>query len=149
MKNKIIIGLLVLGALIGAGFIVWGSNSSTTSDFGAEPTYQADRLVLQGSDGDVSIADIYKLTSDRLPENTIIFLKDPDFEVMYSPETQGFAITALARDLKSVASRAESKLVQTLDISTEQACTLDIWISVPYSINPDLSGRQYKLPSCS
>ncbi len=108
MKHKIIYGAILLFALIAAWYLVWGRGGvAVEPDFSLEPTYQDGRIIIEGSEGAVSIADIYKLTNQRLSENEIIFLKKPEYQVMYAPETQGFLVFVYERNVARVAAQVE------------------------------------------
>lgn len=147
--DKFTISIIALVVIVGVvGIILYNNRSTRTSNFSNQPVYDNGRIVLNGSQGDVSIANIYARPVRRLEKNDIIVLVNDQYEVLYSPTTQGFVVTILVSNYTTAVEAAQTALLKTLDVAAEQACTLNIVVNVPYSVNPDLSGREYLLPAC-
>lgn len=145
---RIIIAVItVLLVVLSIAVLVSGGR---TAEFSHIPTYKNGQIELQGKNGDnIYINDIYARSDERLTENGVRFIDLQTYQVSYYPETQGFLLTILKPDVQRTLNDAERYLSQTLGVTTKELCNLYIVASVPYSINPDLSGYSLLLPSCS
>jgi len=103
------------------------------------------------ADSDVELIDekakVYLIGSEQGPEG-------PLFEIFYYGTGQGsITISLQTPDLFFARGRAEEALQAKLDVSLLELCSLDVSVTVPYSISPILTGEDYSgvdlgLPSC-
>lgn len=149
MNRKIFFIIAALASMIIAGFIVWWPEKESSELYSQIPTYQEDKIVLQGSEGEVIVNDIYQRTDERLPENGVLFFEHSNYQLFYFPESQGFLVSLLHPDVKSTLDAAETKLIEKLGITLEELCTLNVEVTVPMSVNEEWSGRDIILPACN
>ena len=67
---------------------------------------------------------------------------------MYYTADQGFVISIEDVDVVSARSAVESNLISLLGISAEDACKLNVSLSVPRDVSTDLAGTNYRLSFC-
>ncbi|MFA6928053.1 MAG: hypothetical protein WC258_02200 [Patescibacteria group bacterium] len=66
----------------------------------------------------------------------------------YYPEDQGFIIAILNPNIEDSRKEAEKEFIKLLGINKTEACNLTVELSVPYSINKEVSGKNYGLSFC-
>lgn len=98
--------------------------------------------------GTVNLNNVYRNSVENLSQNGVAFKDKSDYYMAYYPQNQGFLIVIRNPDIKSARGKAEADFLQTLDIDKTTACQLNISLSVPYSVNPAASGKEYGLSFC-
>jgi hypothetical protein len=72
----------------------------------------------------------------------------PEYIITYDHSIQFFKIVLLQNPLSGARRDAETYLKQTLDISDEQLCRLNYFVTTPSAVNPVYSGLDIKFSSC-
>lgn len=73
---------------------------------------------------------------------------DIGFSVAYFEEDGSFAISITGAPLAEHHQKASHYLLETLQISEEEACKLNVYVGVTYDIDPNLSGKNFGLSFC-
>lgn len=96
----------------------------------------------------VEISNILKDPIKTFPNSDVAYKRTDDYSFDYYAKDQLFIITITNPDIKNTRIKAENDFLKTLEITEDQACKLNIQLGVPYSINPDASGINYRLSFC-
>jgi hypothetical protein len=72
----------------------------------------------------------------------------PEYIITYDHSIQFFKIVLLQNPLSGARRNAETYLKQTLDISYEQLCRLNYFVTTPSTVSPVYSGLDIKFSSC-
>lgn len=95
---------------------------------------------------------IHELTKNK-PINSaygnIEFLKNKDYVINYFPDGEYYQIGVLNSPFEKVRKEAEEEFLRELSISNTQACSLNVEITTPFSINPEEAGAPYPLSFCT
>jgi len=96
----------------------------------------------------IKVNDVYKNPVEIFPNSDVEYKKTADYYFDYYANNQLFVITLTNRDIKTARENAEKDFLNTLQISKEQACKLNIQLGVPFSINEAAAGKNYGLSFC-
>lgn len=86
-------------------------------------------------------ADVYVSDERQLGQNV-------GFSVAYFKEDNSFAIAISGKPTDEYRKRASEYLVESLQISKEDACRLKVYVGVTFDDNPNLSGKNLGLSFC-
>lgn len=81
-------------------------------------------------------------------EGDSLMTRDPGYDLVYLRETNQFIITIMLSPFETYRQIAEKALLERLNINEQEACSLDVNIGTPQSVNPNEAGRNYKLSFC-
>ncbi len=104
--------------------------------------------------GVIEIFDIRTLPEVTKPGEGFYHLRgevgDPDapFSLLYSEIDNSFSIAIENEPIALNHELASRYFSQLLQISDVDACKLNVYIGVPYSVNPDYQGRRFDLTFC-
>jgi len=96
----------------------------------------------------ISINNIYKNSDKILSNNGVAFEDNDDYYIAYYPDDNSFTISISNRDVDLGRERAESKFLNDLGITQEQACKLTVILGIPYRVSENLSGQNFGLSFC-
>jgi len=165
-QKKIIIGLGALFILF-LILILWiflfkkpAVNSSTSSQNsiastfpiipGEKPSGATDTFDIKTQQGSVAVNNVYKLPAVQpLSENGVNFKNSQYYYMAYYPNQQGFLIVMQDPDIQTARQIAEDDFLKTLNITKNQACQLNVSLTVPTSISQLAGGGNYRLSFCS
>lgn len=77
-----------------------------------------------------------------------LMVRTDKYDLVYIKPYEQFLITINASPFESNRLEAEQAFLERLEISQEEACSLNVFVSTPYSVNPDESGTNYRLSFC-
>lgn len=121
---------------------------STTSETFPVPSLNDEKMSVKTSSGSVDVNNVYRNSLEKLSSNGVAFKDNRDYYMAYYPQDQGFLIVLHNADVKSALQKAESDFLQTLGITEDTACTLEVFVSVPYDVSPEAAGDIYGLSFC-
>ncbi|MFZ2225915.1 MAG: hypothetical protein WA064_04875 [Candidatus Moraniibacteriota bacterium] len=107
------------------------------------------QLIVKTPSGTVSINDPHKLPSGKpLSMDGVNFKENTNYSIDYYPQDQGFIIAILNPNIQAARDAAEKDFLKTLDITKAAACKLKVTLSVPFDVNENASGKNYRLSFC-
>lgn len=123
------------GASGETGLAVAGQNGSAVvvHDFTKDPQTKADP----------NNAGQYYLTGD-----TDVVAGVTPYSIFFVEANQSFNITLLKEPIKDIRIQAETELMQRLNITEAQACSLNYYVSVPAQVSEFYAGKNLGLSFC-
>jgi cytoskeletal protein RodZ len=117
------------------------------------PTKDAPKMTLHTpSNTPIEVNNLYKNPAENLhlPDNSITFLENNDYQIAFYPKTEYFLIVLFNADLQKARDEAESAFLKTLGITKDQACQLNVNLGAPTWVNPNihLGTANYGLSFC-
>lgn len=160
-KGKIFFGIAFL-LVIGLILVFWFSKKNTSSDItqttsvnglpvihGKKPSSTTSTFDITTQNGTIPVDNIYTLPDAKsLDFDGINFKNSPYYHMEYYPKQQGFLIAITNQDIQKSREMAESDFMTILNISKDQACQLNVSLTVPPSIDKKASGGNYGLSFC-
>lgn len=160
-KKKLFIGiafLLVLGLIL----IFWFSKNNISSSaiqttsvnglpviHGEKPSVSTNTFDITTRDGTIPVSNIYKLPGVELLDfDGVNFKNSQYYHMEYYPKQQGFIIAILDSAIQKARGIAESDFISVLNITQDQACKLNVSLTVPPTVNEKASGGNYGLSFC-
>ena len=70
------------------------------------------------------------------------------YSILYNQNNQSFAISLNIAPLYTTRDQATAEFIKRLGITSEQACKINIYVGVPYSVDSRLSGQNLGLSYC-
>ncbi len=114
-----------------------------------EPLLDPDTMIINTSSGFVETNDVLINPEKVLAGDWgVVVKRTPQYSIVYYTADQGFVISIEDVDVVSARSAVESNLISLLGISAEDACKLNVSLSVPRDVNTDLAGTNYRLSFC-
>lgn len=80
---------------------------------------------------------------------SIQFVQTGQYIIQYSQTSDSFLISIQSAPFDSNRKKAEEAFLESLDITKEDACKLDVSITTPQSVNPKEAGTIYRLSFCT
>ena len=155
-RKKIIIGSLLLSVFLLCFFILFkSSNNKQQSSIEMPqvdypvPLSSDEKIKINTNKGIIEVANIYGVNFPKLSADGIEFENNEDFYMAYYPQNQGFVIVIQNIDIESARKKAEDRFLEVLEITKNQACSLDVSMTVPMDISEMVSGGEYGLSFCS
>ena len=107
------------------------------------------QLIVKTPNGTISINDPYKLPEGKpLSLNGVNFKENANYSIDYYPQDQGFIIAILNPHIQTARDMAEKDFLETLGITQAAACKLKVTLSIPFAVNENASGMNYRLSFC-
>ena len=107
------------------------------------------QLPVKTPNGTVSINDPYKVPEGKpLSLGGVNFKENNSYSIDYYPEDQGFIVAILSSNIQAARDAAEKDFLETLGVTQAAACKLKVTLSVPFDINENASGINYRLSFC-
>ena len=112
-------------------------------------TRKENQLPVKTPGGTISINNPYELPESKpLSLGGVNFKENADYSIDYYPQDQGFIIAILNPNIQAARDAAEKDFLKTLDITKAAACKLKVTLSVPFDVNENASGKNYRLSFC-
>jgi hypothetical protein len=166
-RSKIIIitTLVVLAIILSLLYFFYGNKNTQTQSVtpdgnvstfpvypiipGEKPSTTENQFEIKTKEGNVPINNIYKLP-DATPVSGdgVNFKKSTYYLMAYYPKQQGFIIAIMDPDLEKARKFAEEDFLSTLNITKDQACKLNVSMTVPSNVSDVASGGNYHLSFC-
>ncbi|MEI7425407.1 MAG: hypothetical protein WCK16_00580 [Candidatus Moraniibacteriota bacterium] len=109
----------------------------------------SNQLTIKTPTGKVSIINPATLPNKKpLSLSGVNFKENANYSIDYYPQDQGFIIAILNTDIQLARDMAEKDLLTTLNISQADACKLKVSLGVPFDVNENASGINYRLSFC-
>lgn len=96
----------------------------------------------------VKVADFINESANNEQPSFYTILRTSDFHLFYIPDQKLFYISITSYPFDEFRPLAEKQFLQSLGISQEEACKLDVDIATPMFANPDKAGEIYGLSFC-
>jgi len=155
--NKFFFGIIftiiiVLIILIALKFYFEQKSPSQTNTGNSQQTNppeintEDNKLIIPTSQGDVKINNIYRNPVSSF--DGVSFKETSDYQLLYFPETKTFNITILNPDIQKARDEAEKNFLETLGISEEDACKLNVNLQVFFQASEKAAGQNFGLSFC-
>jgi hypothetical protein len=92
--------------------------------------------------------EVFENAQKTTERGDVLFLDTGQFHLVYFSKEDEFLISILANPFEEVRRSAELAFLSTLKIDETTACKLNVTITSPIRINPDLKGQILKLSFC-
>ncbi|MFA6973947.1 MAG: hypothetical protein WC238_04410 [Parcubacteria group bacterium] len=112
------------------------------------PSSNDQKMKINTPSGDIETNNVYRESSEKLSLNGVSFQNNTDYSMSFYPNDKAFLIVIKNPDVKAARDKAEVELLKNLDITRETACRLTVITTIPFNINPHLSGKEYGLSFC-
>lgn len=109
---------------------------------------QEEYVVIGTSSGVVRVKNFYKAAEKVIEQTEIVIKETPEYLFLYHAASGDFELRVLGKSPRSSRARAEEELLRLLGLSQEEACKLQVSVSVPYGADPLLKGGIYPLSFC-
>ena len=77
------------------------------------------------------------------------FVQNSEYVIQYTPSSDSFLIVINSSPFNEQRAKAENEFLDTLNISRQEACTLDVSITTPQWANPNETGTIHRLSFCT
>jgi hypothetical protein len=77
-----------------------------------------------------------------------LLLETENYQIIYSGESDSYLIFITGSPFDTYRNQAENNLLKLLEITTQEACLLNIEIATPYFANPEVAGQIFKPGFC-
>ncbi|MFA5961412.1 MAG: hypothetical protein WC848_01875 [Parcubacteria group bacterium] len=116
---------------------------------GEKPATAIDTFTIATQTGTVAVNNIYKLPDAKpLDLDGVNFKNTQYYYMAYYPKQQGFIIAMMDPNIQKAREIAESDFLDILGITKDQACQLNVSLTVPPTVNETASGGNYGLSFC-
>ncbi|NTU67078.1 MAG: hypothetical protein HGB08_04120 [Candidatus Moranbacteria bacterium] len=107
-------------------------------------------LITTPQGNQIEINNPKKIAKEKLDEKDLVLESNGNYDIMYFNYSKGpsFLITLSSPDLESSRTAGESKLIDLLGISKDQACKLNVSLTVPQDVSSPAAGYDYGLSFC-
>lgn len=102
------------------------------------------KIIISG----IEVNDFLKDATIINSNQDAVFEKNQDYEMVYLPKFNQFLITILSKPFDNARKDAEEDFIKKLGISKEEACRLEINLSVPCKIDLENCGTRHPLSFC-
>jgi|GEM_PF-2040107 len=111
---------------------------------------KGDKLDIPTKGGTVTVNNFYKNPQTYImnKDNDAMLKDDPNYQIEYFPQGNGWLISIIDGEPKEVRLIAEQKLLEILGIPKEEACEFNIMLAVSKDISQNLAGPNYGLSWC-
>lgn len=133
-KNILIIFFIILFILILSGIIYFINNSNKM-------------IVISGNEK-IKVYNIYKKPLETYSNSDVEFKKTPDYTFDFYAKGPTFIITILNKNINAARETAEKDFLNTMQINKEQACKINVQLSVPFNVDENVAGPDYGLSFC-
>ena len=109
------------------------------------------KLILHAKNGeDIAVNDFYQNPQTRLldEKKDAVLKEDRNYSIDYIAAGQSFGISLTGNNLRASRSAGEKDLLSILGVTKDQACKLNVSVSVPGSVNEDAAGTEFYLSFC-
>lgn len=104
-----------------------------------------DKLNLDGN----QVSNVYKSAKTINENGDVIFAESDKYQEIYHPQRNNFfLISIIGSPFEEARKEAETKFLESLEISAEEACKLNVAITTPRFANPNEAGTTYRLSFC-
>jgi hypothetical protein len=158
---KVFLGVVLIGLVLLGIFSLFSRDKDAPSSIVGEglptvvlrPTLRpteifenpgAERLVIGG----VEVNNFYNGLSRTNPEGDTLIVDRENYQVVYFPSSESFAVTVLGSSFNAVRGAAEEEFLRILDVDSLEACRLEVVISTPFFANPEIAGESFGLSFC-
>ncbi len=85
-----------------------------------------------------------------LSPNDVVIKENPDYQILFFEygQEKSFLISITGENLSASREKAEADFLSSLDITKEQACKLNVSLSVSKDIDYSLAGQEFGLSFC-
>ncbi|MEK7598135.1 MAG: hypothetical protein AAB487_00155 [Patescibacteria group bacterium] len=123
------------------------SPSAPTAEFIIPPP-DAKKMTVPAEKESIDTNNLYNNPIYKLPDGTVTFLENSDYTMAFFPKDKLFNIAILSSTLKEARNKAEGAFLDTLGVTKDQACELNVSLGVPYGVSPRNSGLNFGLSFC-
>lgn len=116
---------------------------------GTKPDVSTDKFEIKTQEGPIHVNNVYKLPPvQELSYDGIKFKNSDYYSMDYYPNQQGFIIIITNPDIEKARQIAEDDFLNILGISKNEACQLNVSMTVFREVSDLASGRNYRLSFC-
>ncbi len=136
-----LIGLVFIFVLFAVILVIAGIAKDT------QKSPQGSKLPVQGKQQDVQIRNIFQNPLEQT-KDVLVIAQKLEYKIVYFKADETFLISLERSPLKQSQSLAESEFLTTLQITKEQACNLNVTVSVSKEADLQKAGQNFALSFC-
>ena len=147
-QTALVVFILILVVLLIKQLPVSQQTTLGPSNRKSASVQEVERIEISG----IEVNDFIKNTASNINESGKSFTsvaRTGDYHIFYIPPDELFVISITSYPFDEHRPLAENVLLDTLAISQEEACTLNVDVTTPMFANPDKAGEVYVLSFCS
>ena len=122
--------------------------SKITSLPSSEDLAKQGKVALPAGQESVVINDPYKESLKTISENAEL-RNTSDYEIVYLGKLKSFVITLYGENLNDSRIKAEQAFLESLGITKDEACKLNVNLAVAHEASESAAGKNYGLSFCS
>jgi len=96
----------------------------------------------------VKVADFINKSTNGKSQNFYTIYQTPDYHLFYIPDQELFYVSITSYPYNEFRPLAEKQLLQSLGITREEACMLNVDLTTTTRANPDKAGEVYGSSFC-
>ena len=104
--------------------------------------------ILQTTQGSLQVND-YTQHPVETTNDAIVIEENNDYKIVSYKLDSSFLINLLSKPVKNARARAERAFVSNLNITQQQACTLNVSVKTPFSVDPAYAGLELGMSFCN
>lgn len=156
-KEKLIIALLLIGVILTIIVLIYMSyiRFDTKSIQTQQPSFVSPtsiplptRILPKITISEIQVNDFFKQAQKTNISGDVAFGENEKYRIVYLKKFNQFLINILSSPFPRIRMEAENAFIETLGITKDQACMLNVSVGTPYSVNPEYSGIKYSLSFC-
>jgi len=156
-KIYIILGILFLLLVVTFVFLFLRKNptnstsstNNTSNTANLFPSSTPGKVIAKTKKESFELNDPAKIVEKVIDQKDMVIKEEPRYQILYfNYGKPSFLISIADPDIKNARIEAENDFLKTFGITKEQACGLDVSLTVPASINSNASGQDYGLSFC-
>jgi len=163
-RKKIVIAagiIVILGFLV---ILLFGNRNDTVVERPADfpvgttdirPTEQIELLGIQVSENQIielrdprTLESTTDMGSGMYSVTTLENVTDKPFDIIFNEANASFAIGLTKEPVSQARYEAERYLMQSLGLSEDEMCALNIFVGVPFAVNEFLAGKNLGVSFC-
>ena len=148
MSNKILIIIFsILSVIVAIVLIIYVVSSKFENVDKVD--IENDQIFVETDEGEIKIDDLYTEDSILLSNDGVVFSDQKDYSIMFFPDDASFIISIKDGNIYEVRKKAEADFLSKANITEQEACQLDVILSVLWTADINAAGVGYGLSFCS
>lgn len=127
------------------------SDNQQSKGFQIAPSSNQDKSIITTPQGDkIEINAPEKIATEKLDPKDMVLKTASDYQIVYFNYSEGpsFLITLTSPNIEPARTNGEAGLLSVLGISKDQACKLQVSLTVPQDVSAKAAGYNYRLSFC-
>jgi hypothetical protein len=111
------------------------------------PQSIGDTITIGTTKGSVVVKNFYK-SAVEVRDFGVLVRRTNEYDLVYFPGGSTFLMTISSQPVEAAVRTAEKEFIEVLGVNEQDACRLQVAITVPFSTDPAYAGKEYGLSFC-